>query len=205
MSRPSTRRPVLGEATGRVNNAQAEISIHPLKSTPIPHHESRCNNGQLYDYTAIPIPAPLRTRSESAAPAVANLRVSEIVKEGQASSKRNSQVSTISTTSDRRIKMCIGPWKLGRTLGHGATARVRLAKHIHTGQKAAVKIVQKKTAQISQAGSLADLERLEATLPEEAGVRRIPVGIEREVAIMKLIQHPNIMKLYDIWENHSEM
>jgi serine/threonine protein kinase len=37
------------------------------------------------------------------------------------------------------------------------------------------------------------------------GIRRMPVGIEREVAIMKLIQHPNIMKLYDIWENRTEM
>jgi hypothetical protein len=33
----------------------------------------------------------------------------------------------------------------------------------------------------------------------------MPIGIEREVAIMKLIQHPNIMKLYDIWENRTEM
>jgi serine/threonine protein kinase len=39
----------------------------------------------------------------------------------------------------------------------------------------------------------------------EDGVKRMPVGIEREVAIMKLIRHPNIMKLYDIWENRTEM
>jgi serine/threonine protein kinase len=75
-----------------------------------------------------------------------------------------------------------------------------------TGQEAAVKIVQKKNAQLSQAGSLADLDKAVSKLAEdEEGLRRMPVGIEREVAIMKLIQHPNIMKLYDIWENRTEM
>jgi serine/threonine protein kinase len=91
-------------------------------------------------------------------------------------------------------------------LGEGATARVRLAKHAFTGQKAAVKIVQKRHAQMSQAGSLADLDQAESSRPDNGdGLRRMPVGIEREVAIMKLIQHPNIMKLYDIWENRTEM
>lgn len=81
-----------------------------------------------------------------------------------------------------------------------------MARHIYTGQQAAIKIVQKKTAQISQAGSLADLDKADSEMPEtEESWRRMPVGIEREVAIMKLIQHPNIMKLYDIWENRKEM
>jgi serine/threonine protein kinase len=104
------------------------------------------------------------------------------------------------------VKVYIGPWRLGKTLGEGATARVRLAKHASTGQKAAVKIVQKRYAQMSQAGSLAALDQAESTRPDSGdGLRRMPVGIEREVAIMKLIQHPNIMKLYDIWENRNEM
>jgi serine/threonine protein kinase len=69
-----------------------------------------------------------------------------------------------------------------------------------------VKIVQKRYAQLSQASSLADLDQSEALRPDAGdGLRRMPVGIEREVAIMKLIQHPNIMKLYDIWENRKEM
>ena len=74
------------------------------------------------------------------------------------------------------------------------------------GQEAAIKIVQKKCAQISQAGSLAALDQAESAQPTpEDGTRRMPIGVEREVAIMKLIQHPNIMKLYDIWENRTEM
>ncbi len=34
---------------------------------------------------------------------------------------------------------------------------------------------------------------------------RVPFGIEREIVIMKLIEHPNIIKLYDVWENRGEM
>jgi serine/threonine-protein kinase HSL1 (negative regulator of Swe1 kinase) len=82
-----------------------------------------------------------------------------------------------------------------------------MARHATTGQLAAIKIVQKKNAQLSQAGSLASLDRkdLESIENSENTIRRMPYGIEREVAIMKLIDHPHIMKLYDIWENRTEM
>ena len=33
----------------------------------------------------------------------------------------------------------------------------------------------------------------------------IPSGIEREVVIMKLIEHPNVISLYDVWENRGEL
>lgn len=33
----------------------------------------------------------------------------------------------------------------------------------------------------------------------------LPYGIEREVVIMKLIEHPNIMRLYDVWENKGSL
>jgi serine/threonine protein kinase len=83
---------------------------------------------------------------------------------------------------------------------------VRFARNAYTGQEAAVKIVPKSNAQLSQAHSLNNLDRVDASLANtEDGVRRMPVGIEREIAIMKLIRHPNIMKLYDIWENRTEM
>ena len=34
---------------------------------------------------------------------------------------------------------------------------------------------------------------------------RILQGIEREIVIMKLIEHPNIMRLYDVWETSTEL
>lgn len=198
--RVQSRRPALGEATVRVNNTQPSM-VPPTKNA-IPHHESRNVHRNSKSAVRPPSMDNSSRRSTATNPAVPNPRLSEIRNE-DTSSKRDSQISTDSSRS--RLKTCVGPWRLGRTLGEGATARVRLAKHIHTGQYAAVKIVAKQNAIISQAGSLANLEKADLNEPEEDGIRRMPVGIEREVAIMKLIQHPNIMKLYDIWENRTEM
>lgn len=100
---------------------------------------------------------------------------------------RLSQVSNTSSNASKRSRQHIGPWQLGRTLGRGSSGRVRLAKHGETGQLAAVKIVPK-----SAVGSLTQSSS-------------VPYGIEREVIIMKLIEHPNIMGLYDVWENKGEL
>lgn len=215
VSRPPTRRPPLAEATRRVNNSQT--SQHPQnsyapdtlsKNDLLQHHQSRkageilqsehnsqtmTNNNVSFDIST--------TRSP------ADSQVSASSKESP-DSKRDSQISAASTNASdgKKIKSLIGPWRLGKTLGRGATARVRLARHVQTGQDAAVKIVQKKNAQISQAGSLAALDKvISAAAESRDGIRQMPIGIEREVAIMKLIEHSNIMKLYDIWENRHEM
>lgn len=217
--RTQSRRAPLGEATRRVNNGSQPPPFSPSSKTiPMPHHESLRVNGFLHPNNGAPVSPisqgdyyPVRELSRDASPAsnAVNPRLSAISKENPTTdSNRNSQISTVSTNASdgKRIKAYIGPWKLGKTLGKGATARVRLARNAYTGQQAAIKIVQKKNAQISQAGSLAALDKAEANLPDTVdGLRRMPVGIEREVAIMKLIQHPNIMKLYDIWENRTEM
>ncbi|EIW58612.1 Pkinase-domain-containing protein [Trametes versicolor FP-101664 SS1] len=89
----------------------------------------------------------------------------------------------------------IGLWKIGRTIGKGSSGRVRLARHTKTGQYAAVKIVSK-TALLNSRMSL-------SSLGEEA--ERILHSIEREIVIMKLIDHPNIMRLYDVWETSTEL
>ncbi|GJE90970.1 Pkinase-domain-containing protein [Phanerochaete sordida] len=88
----------------------------------------------------------------------------------------------------------IGLWKIGRTIGKGSSGRVRVARHSKTGQYAAVKIVSK-----SVLNSRLSLKHMD----EEA--RRIMHGIEREIVIMKLIEHPNIMRLYDVWETSTEL
>ncbi|SCU89769.1 LANO_0D06326g1_1 [Lachancea nothofagi CBS 11611] len=103
--------------------------------------------------------------------------------------KRLSQISSSTTntttqSSKRRSRDTIGPWKLGKTLGKGSSGRVRLAKNMETGKLAAVKIVPK--AKSSRPSAL-------------------PYGIEREIIIMKLISHPNVMGLYEVWENKFEL
>lgn len=123
--------------------------------------------------------------------------------------KRFSQASYASTSSSRskkNYKSHIGPWQLGRTLGQGSSAQVRLCRHNITNQLAAVKIVNRRKAYLVHDSSLAALSKWDSSLPSQAdGQMRVPMAIEREVAILKLIEHPNIMKLYDIWENRSEM
>lgn len=86
----------------------------------------------------------------------------------------------------------IGPWVLGKTLGRGATGRVLLATHNVTGQRAAVKVISK-----------ADLQEDEVATKENNS--SLPYGIEREIIIMKLLTHPNVLRLYDVWETSKAL
>ncbi|TVY49671.1 Serine/threonine-protein kinase [Lachnellula occidentalis] len=212
------RRAPLGEATRRVNNVQQSQFNSSSKPISMPHHESLRVDELHPAHNAVPgarisqgdyYPPPNPNRDASPASNAVNPRLSAISKQNPGTeSNRSSQISTVSSNASdgKRIKAYIGPWKLGKTLGKGATARVRLARNAYTGQEAAIKIVHKKNAQISQAGSLAHLDKADANMSDTVdGLRRMPVGVEREVAIMKLIQHPNIMRLYDIWENRTEI
>lgn len=74
--------------------------------------------------------------------------------------------------------------------------RVRLAKHTVTGKLAAIKIVPKVTA--------STVRKDKKGRPQER-IGGLPYGIEREVIIMKLIEHPHVMRLYDVWENKGEL
>ncbi|KAL0953632.1 hypothetical protein HGRIS_004837 [Hohenbuehelia grisea] len=85
----------------------------------------------------------------------------------------------------------IGLWKIGRTIGKGSSGRVRIARHAKTGQYAAIKIVSK--------AGFSSLQGID----ERPGQERL--AIEREIVVMKLIDHPNIMKLYDVWETSTEL
>lgn len=126
--------------------------------------------------------------------------VDRVVQSVTNATKRLSQISTNTNLSAKKRKNQnrIGPWKLGRTLGRGLTGRVRLAKNIDTGKLAAVKIVPK-----------SNFKKLEnpkyRRLGSPDGKDHLPYGIEREIIIMKLIGHPNIMRLYDVWENKNDL
>lgn len=105
-----------------------------------------------------------------------------------ASSSEDKRLSQVSSSASKKTKTHVGPWRLGRTLGRGSSGRVRLAKHTVTGRLAAVKIVPKSAVS-------SDPDRSD----------KAPYGIEREVIIMKLIEHQNVMALYDVWENRGEL
>lgn len=100
--------------------------------------------------------------------------------------------STFNTSQINKI----GPWKLGKTLGRGSTGRVLLAENINTNQKAAVKVVSKSI-----------LNNLESSISDEKGrdAAGLAYGIEREIIIMKLLNHPNVLRLYDVWETSKSL
>ena len=75
----------------------------------------------------------------------------------------------------------IGQFILGEKLGEGTFGVVRLATHILTGEKVAVKILEKRK------------------ILEEADVTRI----EREIKILKMLHHNNIVQLYSVTQTST--
>lgn len=73
--------------------------------------------------------------------------------------------------------------------------RVRIARHSKNGQYAAVKIVSKQSI----------LNSRMSLNPVDDEAERILQALEREIVIMKLIDHPNILRLYDVWETSAEL
>ena len=201
---PNERRPALAERQPRSGAVVRTMAGKPssnstdlltASSPRMPHHESLKPEGNL----------SVRN-SRGPPPVIENKRISAVTNESQQTSNRNSAISTTSTVSAKsRRKTHVGPWQLGRTLGKGATGRVRLAKHALTGQAAAIKIVSKKSAALVQSASMAQMEKSGPPPANPAGFRMMPFGIEREVVIMKLIEHPNVINLYDVWENRGEL
>eukprot|EP00834_Sanchytrium_tribonematis_P001842 NODE_48_length_31852_cov_1.054168.p9 type:complete len:488 gc:universal NODE_48_length_31852_cov_1.054168:22130-23593(+) len=82
----------------------------------------------------------------------------------------------------------IGPYILGKTLGIGSTGRVKLGIHHRTKAKVAIKIVPKYPSKKGKSDQSAYFKKL-----------------EREITIMKLIRHDNIMTLHDVYETKDEL
>jgi serine/threonine-protein kinase HSL1, negative regulator of Swe1 kinase len=61
-----------------------------------------------------------------------------------------------------------------------------MAQHMKTHQYGAVKILSKHS------------------LPSD-DVHKAMIRMEREIVVMKLIDHPNVLKLHDVWETGSEL
>ena len=194
-SRHEAERQPLANVTVQAQNQATPPGPPTLRKSPssplIPfHHESLQGNANLRVVN------------------VENKRVSEITNDSQRDSKRGSKASDTSTTFSGRgkeRKSYIGPWQLGVTLGSGATGRVRKARHGQTGQIAAVKIMSKRNAKEQRSLSVLQMDQRLAAKPLLSDRKALPFGIEREVVIMKLIEHPNIIRLYDLWENHGEL
>ncbi|VDM33871.1 unnamed protein product [Hydatigera taeniaeformis] len=81
----------------------------------------------------------------------------------------------MSRRGQAREDQYVGPYRLEKTLGKGQTGLVKLGVHCISGRKVAVKIVNR--------------EKLSDNVLQK---------VEREIAIMKLIEHPHVLGLYDV-------
>ncbi|KAF9219530.1 Pkinase-domain-containing protein [Gyrodon lividus] len=89
----------------------------------------------------------------------------------------------------------IGQWIIGECVGKGASGRVRIAKHRRTGQLAAIKILPLQPLMTSRASLATHLAKSE----------KQRLGIDREIIMMKLMNHPNILRIYDVFEGENEL
>jgi BR serine/threonine kinase len=74
----------------------------------------------------------------------------------------------------------VGDYILGRTLGSGTTGKVKLGRHKHTDQLVAIKIIKKSQFELKP-----DLDR----------------KIRREVALMRIMDHPHLLRLIGVCES----
>ncbi len=75
-----------------------------------------------------------------------------------------------------------GLYDLEETIGEGHYAVVKLARHVFTGEKVAVKVIDK--------------SRLDAATRTQ---------MLQEVQLMKLVQHPHVVRLYEVIDTASKL
>ncbi|XVE54433.1 hypothetical protein DITRI_Ditri03aG0081100 [Diplodiscus trichospermus] len=77
----------------------------------------------------------------------------------------------------------VGKYEVGRTIGEGTFAKVKFAKNTETGESVAMKVLAKTT--ILQ--------------------HRMVDQIKREISIMKIVRHPNIVRLHEVLAGRTKI
>ncbi|XP_050430927.1 MAP/microtubule affinity-regulating kinase 3-like isoform X3 [Adelges cooleyi] len=101
---------------------------------------------------------------------------------GGGSSGHHHSSSSQSQHSSSSQSQHIGKYKLLKTIGKGNFAKVKLAKHVPTGKEVTIKIIDK-------------TQLLPGSLQK----------LFREVRIMKMLDHPNIVKLLQVIETEKTL
>lgn len=81
------------------------------------------------------------------------------------------------------VSIMLRQYRLGKTLGIGAFGKVKLAHHVITGQKVAVKILNK--------GKIKHMDMAEK--------------VRREINILKMCTHPHIIRLYEVIDTPTDI
>nr|XP_023875688.1 CBL-interacting serine/threonine-protein kinase 24 [Quercus suber] len=77
----------------------------------------------------------------------------------------------------------VGKYEVGRTIGEGTFAKVKFARNTETGESVAVKVLAKSTI-------------LEHKMVDQ---------IKREISIMKIVRHPNIVRLHEVLASQTKI
>ncbi|CAL0330496.1 unnamed protein product [Lupinus luteus] len=83
----------------------------------------------------------------------------------------------------KKVRRKIGKYEVGRTIGEGTFAKVKFAKNTETGESVAIKVMAKRTI-------------LKHKMVEQ---------IKREISIMKIVRHPNIVRLHEVLASQSKI
>ena len=95
----------------------------------------------------------------------------------------------------KKLQRRKGNYILEETIGEGAFAKVKLGTHIHTGEKVAIKILNK--------DKLFE-EALEDNLAN--GIEGCDIQkIRKEINILKRLRHKNVIQLYEIMESKTNL
>eukprot|EP00347_Sterkiella_histriomuscorum_P006969 403350750 len=111
----------------------------------------------------------------------------------QTQAQRQAHANIKKGKGDQKTKS-IGHYIIGKVIGEGTFGKVKLGTHILTGEK-----VNYKHFQYFIQVAVKILEKDKIT--EDADVERV----EREIKILKLIRHPNIIQLYEIIETPKQL
>lgn len=84
---------------------------------------------------------------------------------------------------DHKVSVLMQRYELGRLLGQGTFAKVYYARSINTGQGVAIKVIDKE--KVMRVGLIAQ--------------------IKREISVMRLVRHPNIVHLYEVMATKTKI
>jgi serine/threonine protein kinase len=86
----------------------------------------------------------------------------------------------MNTTSNR---LRVGKYELGKTLGEGTFAKVKIAKNVETGENVAIKVLDK----------------------DKILKHKMVEQIKREISTMKLVKHPYIVQLLEVMASKTRI
>ncbi|XP_059284908.1 CBL-interacting protein kinase 5-like [Lycium ferocissimum] len=95
----------------------------------------------------------------------------------------SSKMSTKSTKTEKKGTILMHKYEIGKLLGQGTFAKVYNARNLKTGQYVAVKVIDKE--KVMKVGLIDQ--------------------IKREISVMRLIRHPNVVELYEVMASKTKI